>query len=198
MTNPTFSTTQLTPGAGWVELAAGPSTAFLRVSKNVHHVPVFLFVGSSAPSLNPVAATGSVVFATGVPTAGQTVLIGSETYTFATLRAAAFQVTIGATNLVTATNFAAAVQSDSALVSAIDTSGTVALTAKALGTIGNYTVTTAATHVTATSLSGGALAVAGFRMETCDSHFDGAYSGNLYGRIITNSNDSVTVSVWQL
>jgi len=198
MTNPTFSTTKLTPGAGWVELAAGPSTAFLRVSKNVHHVPVFLFVGSSAPSLNPTNATGSVVFSTGVPTNGQTVLIGTETYTFVTSGSAPFDVVIGATFLLTATAFAAAVNANSQLVTAADVSGTVTLTAISNGPVGNYTVTTAATHVVGTSLSGGALAVAGFRMETCDTHFDGAYSGNLYGRIITNSNDSVTVSVWQL
>jgi hypothetical protein len=38
----------------------------------------------------------------------------------------------------------------------------------------------------------------GFRFCCESEHFNGAYTGNLYGRIQNNSNDEVVVSVWQL
>jgi hypothetical protein len=38
----------------------------------------------------------------------------------------------------------------------------------------------------------------GYRFCCESEHFDGAYTGNLYGRIQNNSNDEVIVSVWQL
>lgn len=198
MTNPTTANIAIHPQDGWVELASGGATAFLRVSHVPNHVPFFIYVGSSAPSTFPAIATGSVVFATGNPTNGQTVTIGTEVYTFVTSGSAPFDVVIGGTYLLTATAFAAAVNANSQLVTAVDTSGTVALTAIASGPSGNYTVTSAATDVTATSLTGGALANGGFRIDCGSVHFDGAYSGNLYGRIMNNSNDKIVVSVWQL
>jgi phage tail sheath gpL-like len=198
MTNPTTANIAIHPQDGWVELASGGATAFLRVSHIPHHIPLFLYVGSSAPSTSPAQATGSVVFSTGVPTNGQTVVIGTETYTFVTSGSAPFDVVIGGTYLLTATAFAAAVNANSTLVTASDTSGTVTLTAIASGPNGNYTVSTSATHIAGTSLTGGALANGGFRDDCASTHFDGAYSGNLYGRIMNNSNDKVVVSIWQL
>jgi hypothetical protein len=197
MADPVITNVTLHPQDGWVQLSAGV-TAFLRVSKFPDHVPVFLYAGSSAPTVDPVQATGTFVFATGVPTAGQSVHIGTETYTFVTLRAAPFQVTIGGTALLTATAFTAAVNSDSALVSAADVSGTVTVTAKAAGPVGNYATTSGATDVTAggATMTGGANAQAGYRWACHTTHFDSATIDKLWGRIIQTSNDNVYVSIW--
>lgn len=40
----------LTPGSGWQALTSANITSFLRLSKFPHHVPVYLTVGTSAPT----------------------------------------------------------------------------------------------------------------------------------------------------
>jgi hypothetical protein len=189
----------LKPQDGWVQVAAGGVTSFLRLNKFPHHVPVFLAFGSSAPSMNPVLATGTVTFSTGVPTAGQTVTIGSEVYTFVASGATGKQVNIGGTNLITATNFTAVVNAQSTLVSASDTAGVVTLTAIAAGPVGNYALATNGTNVAVSgaAMTGGALQNAGFRWECSDTWFEGAISNNVYARISNNSNADVRVSVFQ-
>ena len=197
MANPVINNVYLTPGSGWNLLASGGAATQLRVSYFPHHIPVFFYVGASAPSLKPTTATGTVTFATGVPTANQTVLVGSETYTFVALRSAAFQVTIGASNTATAANFVTAVNTDSALVRASAAAGVVTLTAVLTGPSGNYTLSTAATNVSVVTMSGGALAQTGFRLDSGHAFFDGAYTGNLYARTQNNNGDVVAVSIWQ-
>lgn len=196
-----FQTNNVTlhPQDGWVEVATSGAAAFLRVSHFPCHIPIFLATGSSAPSLVGSAGTGTVTFSTGVPLATQTVTIGSETYTFAATRTVPFTVAIGATNLLTATNFAAAVNSDSSLVSASDTGGVVTVTSKITNVNGNYALAKTATNVAVSgaAMTGGANPNAGFRDACPSSHFDGAYTGNLYARIPNNSNAEVLISVWQ-
>lgn len=191
--------TLLHPQDGWVEIAATSVANFLRINHTPHHIPIFIYVGNSPPATSPAIATGTVTFSTGVPVAAQTVTIGSETYTFVATRTAPFQVAIGGTNLVTATNFAAAVNSDSKLVTASDTSGTVTLTAILGGTVGNYALATNATNVAVSgaNMTGGVNVNPGFRIDCATEHFDGAFTGNVYARIQNNSNDKVNVFVWQ-
>lgn len=38
----------------------------------------------------------------------------------------------------------------------------------------------------------------GYRLVECDTHFEGAITGNLYGRLKNNTNDEVTISVFSL
>lgn len=195
------NTFTLHPQDGWVQIAATSVAAFLRINHTPHHVPIFIAVGATAPQVDT-PATGNVVFSTGVPTNGQTVTIGTEVYTFVTSGATGKQVNIGGTNLITATSFAAVVNANSALVSAVDTAGTVALTAINSGTIGNsITLTTNATNVAVSGakLTGGVneTPFGGFRIDCASEHFDGAFTGNVYARIQSNSNDKVAVFVWQ-
>jgi hypothetical protein len=195
MAAPVTSNATLHPQDGWVLLSSNAPTAFLRVEYFPKHIPVHLAWGSSPPSLAGTAGTGTVTFSTGVPTAGQTVTIGSETYTFAATRTVPFTVAIGGTNLITATNFTAAVQSDSALVSASDTSGVVTLTSKVKTVGGNFALTTNATNVAVSgaALTGGANPNVGFRIPCGGTHFDGAITGNTYARIASNSNGEVVI-----
>lgn len=188
----------LNPQDGWVQIASGGVTSFLRLNKFPHHIPVFLAFGSSAPSLDPTAATGTVTFSTGVPTAGQTVTIGTEVYTFVASGATGKQVNIAGTNLLTATNFTAVVNAQSAIVTASDTAGVVTLTAISTGPQGNYALATNATNVSVSgaALTGGALMNAGFRWECADIFFECALSNNVYARIQNNSNGPVKVSVF--
>jgi len=51
----------LTPQGGWTALTSANITSFLRLSKFPCHVPVFLYVGSSAPTGTP---TGGFRWAT--------------------------------------------------------------------------------------------------------------------------------------
>lgn len=195
MAAPVTSNATLHPQDGWVLLSSNAPTAFLRVEYFPKHIPVHLSWGSSPPSLSGTAGTGTVTFSTGVPTAGQVVTIGSETYTFAATRTVPFTVAIGGTNLITATNFTAAVQADSALVSAADVSGVVTVTSKVKNVAGNYTLTTNGTNVAVSGavLTGAANPNVGFRLPCGGAHFDGALTGNTYARIATNSNDKVII-----
>lgn len=188
----------LHPQDGWVQIASGGVTSFLRLSKREHHVPVFLAFGSSAPSLNPTAGSGTVTFSGGIPTATQTVTIGSEVYTFVASGAMGNQVNIGVDALTTATNFTAVVNAQSAIVTASDTGGVVTLTAISTGTVGNYALSTTGTHVSVSgaALTGGALMNAGFRWESCEVFFECAIANNTYARISNNANDRVNISVF--
>lgn len=146
----------ISPQDGWVQIADAPD--FLRTSAFPHTHQYYIYAGSGAPGLDASAGTGSVIFATGVPTAGEHVIIGSETYVFRASATLPFEVTIGATNLLTAVNFAAIVNAQSTLVTSVNTTGTVALTAKAVGTQGNYALSENATNVTVSgaAMTGGA------------------------------------------
>lgn len=128
------------PEDGWVQVADSP--AYVRVSGYPHSHPYYAYAGSSAPSLVAIAATGTVTFSTAVPTAGHVVTIGSETYTARASATLPFEFTIGATFADSATNFTTAVNTYSTLVNASDTTSVVTLTAKAVGTQGNYSITT--------------------------------------------------------
>lgn len=154
----------IAPSDGWVQIASSP--AFVRVTAFPATHPYYLFAGSSAPALTAAAGTGTVTFTTGVPTNGQTVTIGTEVYTFVTSGATGFQVNIGGSNLLTAVNFAAVVNTASQLVNASNASGTVTLTAKAVGTQGNYALSTNASHVSVSgaAFTGGADTVPGILM----------------------------------
>jgi hypothetical protein len=198
MTVPTVFNTYIKPADGWVALTSAAILEFLRVNHTPHHVPIYLGFGSSAPSLVGTTGTGTVTFSTGVPTAGQTVTIGSETYTFGATRTGPFTVAIAATNLLTATNFTAAVNSDSTVASASDTGGVVTLTSVLLGTVGNVALATNATNVAVSgaTLTGGTNPATGFRVDCASVHFDGPFTGNVYARIQQNSNDKVFVSVF--
>ena len=195
MAAPVTSNATLHPQDGWVLLSSNAPSAFLRVEFFPAHIPVHLAWGSSPPSQFGTAGTGTVTFSTGVPTAGQTVTIGSETYTFAASRTVPFTVAIGGTNLVTATNFTAAVNADSALVSAADVSGVVTVTSQLATSAGDYAIATNATNVAVSgaAMTGAANANPGFRLPCGGTHFDGAITGNTYARIATNSNDKVII-----
>jgi len=191
--------THLHPNDGWVQVAASATAGFLRLSYFPHHIPVFLAFGSSAPNLYGTSGTGTVTFSSGVPTSGQTVTVGTETYTFQATRSGPFTVAIGATNLVTATNFTAAINSDSMLVSGVDVSGVVTLTSVLARLAGNYAIATNGSHI---AVSGAAMTGAtdpnsGFRMDRGHEFFECDMSmGNLYARIANTANDKVVVSTW--
>lgn len=143
------------PNDGWVQVANTP--AFVRVSGFPHTHPYYLAAGSSAPTLTAVKATGTFTFATGLPTTGQTVTIGSEIYTFRTLASLPFEVTIGGTFALTATAFTAAVNLYSKLVTAVNASSVVTVTSLLSGSQYNYALASGATNVTASgaAMTGG-------------------------------------------
>lgn len=135
----------------WVTSFDDPGDYDIKIGSNQAASEAVLTEAINGRAIVPAtAATGSVIFA-GLPTATQTVLIGSETYTFVALRAAPFEVTIGADATGTGDNLVTALTADSTLVSGINTTGTVALTADAAGFASNYALSTAATN---TSVSG--------------------------------------------
>lgn len=149
---------------GWVQIANAP--AFVRVTAFPATHPYYLYAGASAPSLTAAAATGTVTFTSGVPTAGQTITVGTEVYTFRTSASLPFEVTIGGTNLLTAVNFTTIVNAQSTLVNASNTTGTVTLTAKAAGAQGNYGLSKTASNVSVSgaAFTGGADIVLGVLM----------------------------------
>lgn len=151
------------PSDGWVQIAPTASD-FIRVSAFPHTHPYFITFGASAPSLLPVSATGTVTFS-GLPTADETATIGSEVYTFKASATEPFEVTIGADADETGDNFVSAVEADSTLVTASNSSGTVTLTAIAAGDQGNIGLSEDATNtaVSGANLTGGADVAVGIR-----------------------------------
>lgn len=126
----------ISPKDGWVNVAPTASK-FVRISAFPHTHPYYVSFGSSAPALLGTNGTGTVTFSTGVPTAGNTVTVGTEVYTFRAAASLPFEVTIGSDFHVSATNFTAIVNAQSKLVTASDASDVVTLLAKAVGTQGN-------------------------------------------------------------
>lgn len=184
--------TYVGPQDGWVQIAATAAT-FIRVSGYPHTHPYQLFFGSAAPSLAPVAASGTVTFSTGVPTAGQTVTVGTEVYTFRAAAAAPFEVTIGASNLLTAVNFAAVVNSTSALVAASNAAGVVTLTSIRAGALGNYNLSKTASNVAVSgaALTGGLDIPVGITVVHKPFWLSGLTSQPLWARVVNpvpNSN----------
>lgn len=151
----------LTPNNGWTLVATAPK--FVRVSGFPHTHPYYLAAAASTPLSDPSQGSGTVTFSTGVPTANQTVTVGGETYTFKASRVNPFEVAIGGTNLITATNFTNAVNTDSTLVHAVDVAGVVTLTSYVAGTVGNYALATTGsnTAVSGAAFTGGADPVIG-------------------------------------
>ena len=101
-------------------------------------------------------ATGTLEL-TGVIALGKVVTIDSETYTFVAAEAAPFEVTVGATDAESFANLLAAINDDSALVTAVLNLTTITLTTILQGTSANYTLTTDAAGITVSGalLTGG-------------------------------------------
>lgn len=173
----------IAPSDGWVLIATAPK--FVRVSGYPHTHPYTLAAGSSPPANAAAAGTGTVTFATGVPTAAQTVTVGTEVWVFAATHVSPFDVVIGGTNLLTASSFASTVNANSQLVTASVAGGVVTLTSKAVGTQGNYNLSTNATNVSvgAAALAGGAARPIGIYM--CHKPFwnNVTMTENLYARV---------------
>jgi hypothetical protein len=189
---------QLNPQDGWVQVATSASS-FLRLSKVPHHLPVWLAFGASAPATVSAAGSGTFTFSGGVPTAGQTVVIGTETYTFRASASLAFEVTIGGSANATATNFAAVVNSTSTLVNASDNlAGVITITAKVPGSAGNYATSSAATHVSAggAALTGGVDINSGFRWDCSEIFFECAVGVKTWARIAPDQNSFAKISVF--
>jgi len=185
----------LHPQDGWVQIGSAAGS-FLRIDHFPAHVPIFVTVATSPPSLVSTNATGTITFS-GLPTAGQTVTVDDVIYTFVTTaNNTKNTVVIGTTAALTAANLAALISSRA---TATVSGSVVTVTATAQGYIGNtYPLATNATNVTVSgsTLTGGVTANTGFRIECASCHFDGGYTGNLYARISGNSNHDVKVSVW--
>lgn len=179
----------IAPSDGWTLIATAPK--FARVSGFPHTEPYYIYAGSSPPSLTPVAATGTVTFSTGLPTAGQTITVGTEVYTFRATRTVAFEITIGATFTATAQNFLTAVNTDSTLVVASGAAAVITLTAKAAGAQGNIALATNATNVAVSgaALTGGLDVILG--QLNCYHPFkvNVTMTENLYARAITAHTD---------
>jgi hypothetical protein len=133
----------------------GANTSWLSGSAFLErvHDPIRI----SADYTPAVKATGSVTF-TGLPVADETVTINGQVYVFKAAAVGALEVTIGADADETGTNFAAKVNANSIVVTAINTAGVVALEAISGGTGGNaITLAEAATNTTVSgaTLTGG-------------------------------------------
>ena len=120
-------------------------------------------------------ATGVAVSAGGTLSGGvdevlETTTVGSQVFTYVTLRASAGEVTVGADETETATNFKTALNLDMTTVDADSSLGVVTLTAATKGTAGNAIVLTEDATNTAVSaggtLSGGVNGTVGTANET--------------------------------
>jgi hypothetical protein len=93
--------------------------------------------------VNGVAAQGTMTLSGGVPSADETFVIDTMTFTFKALRAVPGEVTIGADEAATVINIVDAITADNAMVGAADGAGdTVIITAETAGIGGNSIVFT--------------------------------------------------------
>lgn len=146
----------IAPQDGWVQISAAAD--FLRVSAVPHTHPFYVTFAASAPSLLPVAASGTVTIVTTGPTEGQIVTIGSEVYTFTATPTVPFDVDLGAGFADAADNLAITINADSILFRASEAGSVVTVTALNPGTQGNVLFTTNADDTTLTGaglLTGG-------------------------------------------
>lgn len=168
---------------GWVEIADAPTE--VRVSGFPHTHPYYLYAGTSAPSLNPVAASGTITIS-GLPVADETVTIGSEVYTFKAAAAVPFEVTIGADATATGANLVTSITNHSTLINGSNSLGVVTVTAKIPGSSYNYTLSESATNVVVSgaTLTGGVDVVEGILI--CHHPFQttNKMTDKLYGRIV--------------
>lgn len=133
----------------------GTNTAWL--STGAFSYLVHDAIRMSANYIPAVSATGSVTFS-GLPVADETVTINGQVYVFKAAAAGPLEVTIGADADATGTNFAAKVNANSIVVTAVNAGGVVALTAISAGTGGNaITLVEAASNtvVSGATLTGG-------------------------------------------
>lgn len=182
--------TYIGPSDGWVQIANAP--AFVRVTSFPATHPFYLYAGSSAPSLLATAGSGTVTFSTAVPTAGNTVTVGSETYTFRASATLPFEVTIGADFHASATNFTAIVNAQSTLVNAVDVADVVTLTSKAVGTQGNYTLAKVGANiaVSGAAFTGGANVALGILVIHHPFKVNVTMTEKLYARVVDSVPNS--------
>jgi hypothetical protein len=107
--------------------------------------------------LQPVGSTGSIIIAGGVPSDTDTVTIDTETYTFVTSATNPFEVTIGTDEDETGENLASVINTDSQIVAASNTGGTVTITSLGVGASTNYALSESAdnTTVSGANMTGG-------------------------------------------
>lgn len=159
---PNGQTTQGTAAAGYV-------FGQVNARGETYKFPVVALVGGQLVPWNPLAdsdnpnawATGTVTFSTAVPTAGETVTINGDVFTFRALADADtdYEVAIGATLAETATNLKNAinnVRNDFGIAGGvIATSSAGVVTVKSPGTAGNaVTLAEAGANI---AVSGGTL-----------------------------------------
>ncbi len=177
------------PSDGWVQVATAPK--FVRASGFPHTQPYYVYAGASSPPLVTAPGHGTVTFATGVPTAAETVLVGSETYTFRATRTVPFEVTIGVDNATTAANFKTAVNTDSTIVAATGASNVITLTSLLFGASYNYTLSETATNVSVSgaAFTGGVDIVQGVLVAHHPLKINVTMTENLYARVVTPQRD---------
>lgn len=171
------------PGDNWVQVATAPK--FARVSGFPHTHPYYLAAGSSAPSLTGTVATGTVTFSTSVPSDGNTVTVGTETYTFRSAPTLPFDVQIGGTFTLTAQNFLTTVNLVSTLVNASGAAAAITLTSKLVGTIGNYALSKVGANiaVSGVAMTGGANVTEGVLMCHHPFKVNVTMTENIYVRV---------------
>ena len=174
-------------------VAVGPEVWTFRTSPTL---PNDVGIGAATPG------TASIVFAGGVPTNTQTIIIGTDTYEAVTSGATGLQFNIGGTNLITATNFAAAVNGGSSIITAVDTAGTVVVTSVLDTTVGNYTITNTLSHVTApaamTGGQDGSLATATLFAAAINSYSTRVTAVDTAGTVALTSNSVGGAYNWPL
>jgi phage tail sheath gpL-like len=179
----------IAPSDGWVQVADAPS--FVRTSGVPHTAQYYLYSGSSAPSQVPTSGSGTVTFSTAVPTAGDTVTIGSETYTFAASRTTAFTVAIGANFTASAQNLKAAIGLDSTLVTASGAGAVITVTSIAAGSQGNLALSKSGTNiaVSGAALTGGTDVTQGILMCHHPFKVNVTMTEKLFARVVTPQAD---------
>lgn len=146
-----------TQGSGTFTFSGGiPSNAQVALIGNETYT--FKTTPVAATDVQIVAATPgtALISFTGLPSNTQTIVIGTDTYEAVTSGATSLQFNIGASAILTATNFATAVGGSSIITAVDHGDGTVTVTSVANSTTGNYTITNSLTNVTApATMTGG-------------------------------------------